>query len=561
MAHGAVLSLLNEPDIRRYTAGGWWSSDTIYGAVREWAQRHPSRIAIREATRCVSYAELVAAADALAGRLAREDVRPGQRVAVWLPSRIETAVAVLACSRQGFVCAPSLHRDHTVGAVRELLERTSAAALITEPQYGADADRFSIVEAASSLESMKVVFELGPRSAEWEPAFADGLDAGTVIDLPIRTDPNSVVYLAFTSGSTGRPKGVMHSDNTLLAPVRALAADWDIDDSSVVYSLSPLSHNLGFGAMILALFRGAELVLHDLARGASLVERLRATGATFLFGVPTHAIDLLSDLKKNPGGLPLLRGFRISGASVPPVVAQQLLDHGITPQSGYGMTEAGSHHYTLPRDTPDVIVETSGRACAGYEVRIFSSENPDLEVPVGEVGQIGGRGASLMLGYFDDQRSTERSFNREGWFMTGDLGVLDESGCLRVTGRKKDLIIRGGHNIYPARIESLAVRHPLVDRAAAIPVPDERLGEKVCLVVAWKSDDRATAEMLLSHLDAAGLSRYDMPEYLLELESLPLLPSGKISKADLLDMVATGRVTPEPIRFSPTVGTSQGAPS
>src|SRR6202000_161874 len=117
------------------------------------------------------------------------------------------------------------------------------------------------------------------------------------------------------------------------------------------------------------------------------------------------------------------------------------------------MTEAGSHHYTLPSDPPDLICETSGRACDGYEIRIFSREDQNVEIPAGEIGQIGGRGASLMLGYFDDQATTEQWFNADGWFMTGDIGWMDEAGYLRVTGRKKDIIIRGGHNIYPAKIE------------------------------------------------------------------------------------------------------------
>ena len=120
------------------------------------------------------------------------------------------------------------------------------------------------------------------------------------------------------------------------------------------------------------------------------------------------------------------------------------------------MTETCSHQYTLPNDDPRLIVESCGRSCPGYEIRIFDRDNPNRELKAGEIGQIGGRGASLMLGYFDDQKSTEEAFNRDGWFMTGDLGWIDEAGYLRITGRKKDVIIRGGHNIYPAKIKLLA---------------------------------------------------------------------------------------------------------
>ena len=332
------------------------------------------------------------------------------------------------------------------------------------------------------------------------------------------SNANRVVYLAFTSGTTGVPKGVMHSDNTLLANARALSSDWNINNESVVYSLSPLSHNLGFGAMIMTLAVGGQLVIHDLPRSRSLVDRLIETGTTFLVGVPTHAIDLLAEVKfRNLSGVGKLRGFRISGAAAPQQVIAEFLKFGITPQSGYGMTETCSHQYTLPNDDPKLIVESCGKSCSGYEIRIFDREDPDRALQPYEIGQIGGRGASLMLGYFDDQKATEASFNRDGWFMTGDLGWIDENGYLRITGRKKDVIIRGGHNIYPAKIEALASTHHAIQRAAAVPVPDHRLGERVCLAVMFRSGTTASPEEILKHLDEVGLSKYDMPEFFVEV--------------------------------------------
>ena len=213
------------------------------------------------------------------------------------------------------------------------------------------------------------------------------------------------------------------------------------------------------------------------------------------------------------------------------------------------MTEAGSHHYTLPADDPNLIINTSGRACDGYELRVFSAENPDHEIPTGEVGHIGGRGASLMLGYFDDQTGTEQSFNGDGWFMTGDLGRVDSRGYLQITGRIKDIIIRGGHNIHPARIEELAMRFPHVERAAAIPVKDERLGERVCIVVMSRPSKKVDPQQLLTHLHKQGLSKYDMPEYFLQVDEIPLGASGKMLKRALLPFIAEGKFSPVPIRF------------
>ena len=545
-----VLTMLSTEQIEQFYASGHWRDETIYACALVRAQAAPDSYAIRDRYRRLTYAELVAAADALAARLHESGVQAGQRVGLWTSSRVETAIVWLACSRNGYTCCPSLHRDHTVADVHALMARVRAAAFIGETGWGADAARADIFEAINNLESVRVVLRLNPNGADGEGV--DLVSARAPANTDPSTNPNRVVYLAFTSGTTGEPKGVMHSDNTLLSNARVIAADWRFGPESVIYTMSPLSHNLGLGAMISAFATGAEIVLHDVARGSSLVDRLVETGATFLFGVPTHAIDILAELRQR--GLKRigrLQGFRISGASAPEEVVAGLIEHGVMPQSGYGMTEACSHHYTLPDDTPERIIRTSGRACSGYEVRIWSTEDPDQEVPVGEIGQIGGRGASLMLGYFDNQEATETSFNSHGWFMTGDLGRLDADGYLTITGRKKDLIIRGGHNIYPSKIENLAMQHPAILRAAVLPVPDQRLGEKVCLAVMFKPGHKLAPEEVLAYLDRSGLSRYDMPEYFVALDEIPLTASGKIFKRDLIDAVRAGKLDITPVRFTP----------
>ncbi len=542
-----LLTLFHVDRYKEYYRTGMWRDDTVYSLVRDHADRTPERIAVRSRYGDLTYRQLVDFADAFAGDLADHGVVAGQRVAVWLPSRPEGIIALLACSRNGYVCCPSLHRDHTVGDIIQLLKRMRASAVVAEDGYGADAHRTDLFASLDQVETLRRAYRLEKSG----PGQGIGIVAGRN-DLPPATarDANTILYLAFTSGTTGLPKGVMHSDNTLLANARALSADWSIDSDSVVYSLSPLSHNLGFGAMIMALSVGGQLVIHDLPRGASLTDRIIESGTTFLVGVPTHAIDLLAEVRERKlSGIGRLQGFRISGAAAPRELVAGLIDYGIKPQSGYGMTETCSHQYTLPNDDPRLIVESCGRSCAGYEIRIFDRENPDRELPAGEIGQIGGKGASLMLGYFDDQKATEESFNRDGWFMTGDLGWVDENGYLRITGRKKDVIIRGGHNIYPARIEALASTHDAVQRVAAVAMPDPRLGERVCLAVMFQPGKAASAEDILDHLDGVGLSRYDMPEYFLSVDEIPLTPSGKIRKRDVVDWIADGRVTPVAVRF------------
>jgi acyl-CoA synthetase (AMP-forming)/AMP-acid ligase II len=178
-------------------------------------------------------------------------------------------------------------------------------------------------------------------------------------------------------------------------------------------------------------------------------------------------------------------------------------------------------------------------------VRLFDPADPDREVAGGTVGEIGGRGAALMLGYFGDQNATAASFNRDGWFLSGDLGVLDGHGNLTIVGRSKDLIIRGGHNIHPAHIEALALRHPAVARTACFPVADARLGERVCIAVIGT----IAPDALLAHLSTEGLSIYDMPEYFVALEAFPLTASGKILKRELVEMVKRGELSPLPVRW------------
>jgi acyl-CoA synthetase len=177
-------------------------------------------------------------------------------------------------------------------------------------------------------------------------------------------------------------------------------------------------------------------------------------------------------------------------------------------------------------------------------VRLFDPDDPDKEVGPGKLGHIGGRGAALMLGYFNNQTATESSFNSAGWFMSGDLGVMDAKGDLRIEGRLKDLIIRGGHNIYPSHIEAIAVRHAGVGRVAAFPVADERLGERVCIAISGAIDP---AE-LLNHLRGEGLSKYDMPEYFIRVDEFPLTASGKILKRELVLQVQRGQLQPQPFQ-------------
>ena len=539
-----LLTLHDPAAARRYYAQGLWLEDTFYTLLQKHAAERPDAPALRDATRRLSWAELLRAVDAVAADLDAAGLKRGERVAVWLPNRVEAVIVFLACSRQGYVCNPSLHQNYTVGEIVALLERTNAAALFAQPGYGADASRADIFAGASALPFLRKIYSLGDGPAASFPTEATHIP-------PPASDPDSVVYLAFTSGTTGTPKGVMHSANTLFANARAMVADWHHDGSTVLLSLSPLSHHIATVAIAQATHAGMELVVNAPPKGMTPLDWIVETGATYVMGVPTHAMDILAEMRRR--GLDRLgkvKTFYMAGSVIPREVAQAFLDRGVTPQNVYGMSENSSHQYTLPSDSPETIVGTCGKSCEAYEIKLWDHENPDIEVAPGQVGEIAGRGACLMLGYFDNQRATEDSFNRSGWFLSGDLGRFDPDGNLEIVGRKKDLIIRGGHNIHPARIEELAMRHKSVARCAAFPVADERLGEKVCLSVIWHEGERSEAEAMLAHLHVEGLSKYDMPEYFIAMDAYPLTASGKILKRELVEWAKSGRIAPAPVRWT-----------
>jgi acyl-CoA synthetase len=550
-----LLTLLDVEQAAHFYKSGFWLGETMYGRLRHWARTARDRVALRDTNSRLTYGELLDCVDELAADLHASGVRQGQRVSIWLPSRVETAIVVLACSRMSYVANTSLHRDYTCQDIVNLLKRASSCAFFTQEAFGADAGKNDIFAMVKGLLDIKKVYRVNPLMAVRSESRSNIGFAALAGDtnIPHSTSADRIVYLAFTSGTTGNPKGVMHSDNTLLSNGRAITKDFGFDQNTVIYSLSPMSHNMGIVGLVTSLSCGGTFVVHTPLDSKRTLDRVVETQATYLIGVPTHAVDLLAEVQRRKlETLGDVTTFQMGGSPIPSETVTTLLRLGVAPQNAFGMTENCSFQYTRRGDTRETIIETCGRSCEGMEMKVWDQENADVELKPNEVGELGCRGASLMLGYFDDQSNTERSFNRHGWFMTGDLGSLDEAGNLRIFGRKKDLIIRGGHNIYPARIEELAMRHENVFKAAAFPVADARLGEKACLALIVKFKGRHSADEMLAHLDRAGLSRYDMPEYYIELESFPLSASGKILKRALVEMVKGGSISPQPVRLHPS---------
>ena len=535
----AFLTLQDPGRAREYYASGVWKQETFYSLMTDHAASRPDEMAVRDKDREIDWKTLKAWTDSMAAHMRGQGLVQGDRVCMWISNRIEAIVTLLACSREGFACNPSLHRTYTGGEIVALLKRLEAAALITEPGWGADRGAIDFNAALDKVTSLRKVYS--PR---------DFPQPGPVPRTAPVDNPDLVSYLAFTSGTTGNPKCVMHSCNTILANARDMVSAWQIGADTRLLTLSPVSHHIAWVAASQWLLSGCRFFLADPPAGMNQYQWIVETGATYVMGVPTHAMDVLAQFRASGDGrIGNVDVFYMAGAAIPPSVAEAFVKLGITPQNVYGMTENSSHQFTCRDDAFDVIVGTCGRGGRAYEVRIFDVADCNAEVAPGVTGQIAGRGGALMLGYYGNQEATAGSFNDTGWFLSGDLGSLDAQGNLKIEGRLKDLIIRGGHNIYPAEIEALALRHGSVEKAAAFPVADERLGEKVCLAVIGEIE----ADECLQHLASEGLSKYEMPEYFLSMEAFPLTASGKILKRELVAMVERRELQPIPIRYSERV--------
>ena len=543
---GPLLSLHHPEVAQTYYKQGLWTSETFNDALERHAKTRPNAFAIRDSSRRLTWSDFAELVRRYAGHMAAKGLAPGERVGIRLSNRVESVASFLAAARIGAVANPSLHQNYVTEDVISLLKNIGAKLLITEDNFGVDSGKTDLAEEARKIEGMRHIFRI--------PA---GRDSGGQLDVqisePNRSDsPDAVCYLAFTSGTTGHPKGVMHSTNTLMANARDLVRDWGHTENTILLSLSPLTHHIAWVAVSQIMDCGGELVLNDPPDGMTALEWMLETQATYVMGVPTHAMDVQAEAHRR--GLEKLGNvsvFYMAGAQIPPAVADRFRTLGVLPQNVYGMSENSSHQYTLPADPDTVITNTCGRGGPAYEIKIVDQSDPDKEAKDGEIGQIAGHGACLMLGYFNNQSATEASFNRHGWFLSGDLGRIDQDGNLIVTGRLKDIIIRGGHNIHPAKVEDIAVSHPSIAKAAAFAVPDERLGEKVCLAVMPSGVEAIPeAELILEHLARGGLSHYDMPEYFLILDAFPLTASGKILKRELVEMLKRGEISPKQCRYN-----------
>jgi HIP---CoA ligase len=494
----------------------------------------------------LTYRELVEAADHFAAALVALGVEPADRVAVWAFNCAQWVIALLGLTRAGATLVPVNTRFKGVEA-SDLLARSRARVLVTVTDF-LGTDYVALLAAAGvelpDLQTTVVISGPTPGGAVSWTDFLAGGTAGAVREVHRRRRElggDDVSDILFTSGTTGIPKGVVMTHGRTLR----VAHDWvemtGLEAGDRYLMINPYFHMFGLKAGILASMAAGALMLPDAVFDVERVlDRVARERVTVLPGPPTLYQSILDAPDRDAHDLSSLRVAVTGAADIPVPLIRRMHDElpFSTVITGYGLTEAGTATGTGPDDDPDAIATTVGRPRPGFEIRI---DRGGPGVAEGEPGEVLLRGASVMSHYLDDPAATATALSPDGWLRTGDLGVVDDAGRLRIVGRSKDMIIVGGFNAYPAEIENALVRHPGIVQAAVIGVPDERLGEVVMAFVVT-SASTSTSEPRIIEWCRGQMANYKVPRAVEFVDALPLNATGKVQK-DVLRTLASRRPT------------------
>lgn len=539
-------------------AQGFWFDRTINDDLDACVAAYPDKRALTAiqveggaavpTTTCFTYRELAAMADRVAVGLARLGVGRNDVVAMQLPNWWQFTVTYLACSRLGAVLNPLMH----IFRERELsfMLRHGGAKLMIVPKTFRGFDYEQMLEGLKpslpDLQQLVVVGGSGANSYEAllsGPAWENEPDAAEILTRH-RPGPDDITQLIYTSGTTGEPKGVMHSANTVMANIVPYAERLRLGADDVVLMASPMAHQTGFmyGLMMPIMLR-ASAVLQDLWEPKKAVELIRAEGASFTMASTPFLNDLARTVAETGQAVPTLKTFLCAGAPIPgPLVEQARSVLGTKIVSAWGMTENGAVSLIELDDDDRLAATTDGCPLPGVELKVVGDDGAEL--PRGQSGKLLVRSVSNFGGYL--HRPQWNNTDADGWFDTGDLATMNEAGYIRISGRSKDVIIRGGENIPVFEVEALLYKHPAVAQVAVVAVPDERLGERACAVVVPKAGQTLTLPELVDFLKAQKVALQYIPERLILREAMPSTPSGKIQKFKLREivreMVAAGQI-------------------
>jgi cyclohexanecarboxylate-CoA ligase len=527
----------------RMVETGRWADRLLTDDLDAAARSRPDRTAMVDARASLTYAELLGLTDRVALGLLELGVRHGDVVTVQLPNWNEFVVMVLALERIGAVINPvaPIFREREVASMLRLARPVAAVvprrfrgfdfpAMYAGLRSGAPCLRSLVVvdgEAGEGDLSWTELVELGVRSEGHRSALAW-----------LRPDPDDVCELIFTSGTTGEPKGVLHTHHTLGAAAWGAIRAQRLSPDDVFHMASTFAHQTGFVYGVrLPVHLGATGVWQDVWDGPGFVELVERHGITFTMGATPFVADTLRALGADTSPLRTLRTFISAGAPIPVPIAEEVrlrLPTRLAP--GWGMTENGLVTVCTADDPPEKTTSSDGRPHPGNELQVRGLDGRPL--PVGAEGDLFVRGSFMFVGYVQGRAFTQRFFDAHGWFETGDRARLDEDGFVRITGRTKDIIIRGGENIPVKEIEDVMLRHPAVAQVALVGAPDERLGEAAAAYVVLAPSGSLDLDGLRDHLRQNGVTPQYWPERLEVIDQMPTTPSGKIQKFRLREMAA-----------------------
>ena len=491
---------------RRYESEGWWTEDTLGDLVARGLAANPDtgfRVFSDVRPFDGTFADVEHLARRLAAGLCERGVGPGDVVVMQLPNWAEAAATFWAAALLGAVVVPVVH-FYGRKELGHILGTCKPAVLITTKQFR------HMDHHPDLCEDIPVVGLVG---SDFDDLLADEPMPGLV-----RTDPAGPAVIAFTSGTTRDPKGVVHSHQTLGFETHQLLAN-SAPDRGHQITATPVGHFIGMlSAFLIPVLEGSPIDLCDVWDPGLVLDLMDREGMSIGGGPPYFVTSLLDHPNFSESHLSRITTVGLGGSAVPAAVTRRLADLGIVVFRSYGSTEH-----------PSV---TGSQLSAPEDKRLFTDGNPrpGVEIRLTEDGEILSRGPDLCLGYTDDAL-TERAFDADGWYHTGDIGVIDSEGYLTITDRKADVIIRGGENVSALEVEELLLAVPGVAEAVVVAAPDARLGERVAAVLRMREGQQMpNLDQVRAHFEAAGAARQKWPEELHQVEDYPRTPSGKVQK-------------------------------
>ncbi|HAN4097374.1 TPA: medium-chain fatty-acid--CoA ligase [Escherichia coli] len=526
-----VTLTFNEQRRAAYRQQGLWGDASLADYWQQTARAMPDKIAVVDNHGAsYTYSALDHAASCLANWMLAKGIESGDRIAFQLPGWCEFTVIYLACLKIGAVSVPLLPSWREAELVW-VLNKCQAKMFFAPTLFKQTRPVDLILPLQNQLPQLQQIVgvdKLAPATSSL--SLSQIIADNTSLTTAITTHGDELAAVLFTSGTEGLPKGVMLTHNNILASERAYCARLNLTWQDVFMMPAPLGHATGFLHGVTAPFLiGARSVLLDIFTPDACLALLEQQRCTCMLGATPFVYDLLNVLEKQPADLSALRFFLCGGTTIPKKVARECQQRGIKLLSVYGSTESSPHAVVNLDDPLSRFMHTDGYAAAGVEIKVVDDARKTL--PPGCEGEEASRGPNVFMGYFDEPELTARALDEEGWYYSGDLCRMDEAGYIKITGRKKDIIVRGGENISSREVEVILLQHPKIHDACVVAMSDERLGERSCAYVVLKAPHHSLSlEEVVAFFSRKRVAKYKYPEHIVVIEKLPRTTSGKIQK-------------------------------